>query len=63
VVEDSGPGLPAGAPVFEPFYTTKVNGTGLGLAIAHGVASDHGGSIAVDSAPGLTRFALSVPAL
>lgn len=63
LVEDSGPGLPAGAPVFEPFYTTKANGTGLGLAIAHRVACDHGGSIAVDSTPGLTRFALSVPTL
>ncbi|HEU5060285.1 MAG TPA: ATP-binding protein [Kofleriaceae bacterium] len=61
LVEDSGPGLPAGAPVFEPFYTTKASGTGLGLAIAHRVACDHGGSIAVDSTPGLTRFALSVP--
>ena len=63
LIEDSGPGLPAGAPVFEPFYTTKANGTGLGLAVAHRVACDHGGSIAVDSTPGLTRFALSVPAL
>jgi signal transduction histidine kinase len=63
LVEDSGPGLPAGAPVFEPFYTTKANGTGLGLAIAHRIACDHGGSIAVDSSPGRTRFALSVPAL
>jgi PAS domain S-box-containing protein len=63
LVEDSGPGLPADAPVFEPFYTTKANGTGLGLAIAHRVACDHGGSIAVDSTPGLTRFALSVPTL
>jgi signal transduction histidine kinase len=61
LVEDSGPGLPAGAPVFEPFYTTKANGTGLGLAMAHRIACDHGGSIAVDSSPGLTRFALSVP--
>lgn len=63
LVEDSGPGLPAGAPIFEPFYTTKANGTGLGLAVAHRIACDHGGSIAVDSTPGLTRFALSVPTL
>ncbi len=62
LVEDSGPGLPAGAPVFEPFYTTKASGTGLGLAIVHRIASDHGGSIAVESGPGHTRFALSLPA-
>ena len=63
LVEDSGPGLPADARVFEPFYTTKANGTGLGLAVAHQVACDHGGSIAVESGAGLTRFALSVPIL
>ena len=60
-VEDSGAGLPADAPVFEPFYTTKPTGTGLGLAIAHRIACDHGGSITVDSSPGHTRFTLSVP--
>jgi len=62
VVEDSGRGLPAGAPVFEPFYTTKAQGTGLGLAIAHRIVCDHGGSIAVESCPGRTLFQVSLPA-
>lgn len=37
---------------FEPFFTTRQGsgGTGLGLSIAHGIISQHGGSIAI--APG-----------
>jgi signal transduction histidine kinase len=62
LVEDSGRGLPADAPVFEPFFTTKSQGTGLGLAIAHRIVSDHGGSIAAESCPGRTQFAVSLPA-
>jgi len=62
LVEDSGHGLPPGAPVFEPFYTTKSQGTGLGLAIAHRIVCDHGGSIEVESGPGRTLFLLSLPA-
>jgi nitrogen-specific signal transduction histidine kinase len=61
-VEDDGPGLPThGAPVFDAFYSTKPKGTGLGLAIALRIASDHGGTITVDSKPGKTRFSVVLP--
>jgi nitrogen fixation negative regulator NifL len=56
VIEDSGPGVPAGArlKVFEPFYTTKKNGghLGTGLSSALQVAQDHGGGIEIDPADG-----------
>ncbi|HTQ48739.1 MAG TPA: HAMP domain-containing sensor histidine kinase [Polyangiaceae bacterium] len=54
-VRDRGEGIsPDVLPhVFEPFFTTKDvgTGTGLGLSVAHGIASDHGGWIAVESQP------------
>lgn len=52
-VRDHGQGIaPDVLPhVFEPFFTTKDvgTGTGLGLSVAHGIVSDHGGWIAVES--------------
>jgi len=55
-VADTGCGIDPAVmdKIFDPFFTTKPQGkgTGLGLSISHGIVSDHGGRITVDSAPG-----------
>jgi two-component system, NtrC family, nitrogen regulation sensor histidine kinase NtrY len=47
IVEDNGPGLPAGDPeaVFVPFFTTKSGGSGVGLTLARQIALAHGGRL------------------
>jgi len=60
-VEDDGPGIPGGTPIFDAFFSTKSHGTGLGLSITHRIVTDHGGSIDVDSTPGRTVFRAVLP--
>ena len=55
-VSDTGLGMDAAtlARAVEPFFSTKGigKGTGLGLSMVHGLASQLGGALAIDSAPG-----------
>jgi signal transduction histidine kinase len=65
-IADDGPGVPSEAVsrIFDPFFTTKPQGkgTGLGLSTCHSIiTSHHGGSIAVASSPGETRFTVRLP--
>lgn len=66
-VMDTGMGMDAAtrARAIEPFFTTKGvgKGTGLGLSMVHGLASQLGGRLAIDSTPGSgTTMELWLPA-
>ena len=54
-VSDLGSGMDQQtmARAFEPFFTTKAGGMGLGLSISRTVVASHGGTLTIDSTPGL----------
>jgi two-component system OmpR family sensor kinase len=69
-VSDQGPGLPPeqAERVFERFYradtarTRQAGGTGLGLAIVAALVAAHGGTVALDTAPGQgSTFRITLP--
>ncbi len=67
-VRDTGCGITADAmkKIFEPFFSTKEDQhrTGLGLAIAKNIVDQHGGTIEVNSQPGVgTEFVVTLPLL
>jgi signal transduction histidine kinase len=53
-VRDTGEGIPPDKleRVFDVFFTMREGGTGLGLPIARRIVEEHGGTLALDSAPG-----------
>ncbi len=64
-ISDTGCGIdPAVAGrIFDPFFTTNSvgEGTGLGLSISFGIIEDHGGTIKVESKPGVgTTFTVEL---
>jgi len=65
-IRDNGDGIPPDVvdKIFNPFFTTKPTdqGTGLGLAITNDIVREHGGAIAVDTAPGeFTEMTITLP--
>ncbi len=63
---DRGTGIPADIleKVTHPFFSNKPSGegTGLGLSISHGIISDHGGKMSIESREGhYTRVAVEIP--
>jgi nitrogen fixation/metabolism regulation signal transduction histidine kinase len=63
-VTDRGTGIAEAdrARIFEPNFSTKTEGMGLGLALVEGIVRGHGGTIAVESAPGEgTTFTIRLP--
>jgi PAS domain S-box-containing protein len=67
-ISDTGCGIPEDELpcIFDPFFSTKPIGvgTGLGLSVCHGIITNLGGEISVNSTPGQgTTFRVSLPAV
>jgi len=60
-ISDNGPGIESELmnEIFVPFFSTKEQGSGIGLSLSRQIMRLHGGSISVQSAPGIkTVFTL-----
>jgi len=63
-VSDTGRGIPADHldKIFDPFFTTKDKGTGFGLSVVLRIVKTYGGTIKVESEPGIgSRFMFTLP--
>lgn len=68
IVSDTGIGISPDIidKIFDPYFTTKKlgKGTGMGLSIIHGIISEYGGAITVESEPGQgSTFHVYFPAI
>lgn len=67
VVADNGPGVMPGDRdrIFDLYYTTRPEGNGLGLSLVAQMAAAMGGSLSLDTEPGLdnrgARFVVTLP--
>ena len=64
-VRDSGKGMTEAelARAFDDFYTTKPHGTGLGLSVVRRLVADLGGSLRIETEPGVgTQVQVDLPA-
>ena len=66
IFHDHGTGIPQNIldKIMNPFFSTKPNhvGTGLGLSISHGIISEHGGKLLVESSEGeFTKIVIYLP--
>ena len=54
-VRDNGAGVgtESQGKIFDPFYSTKDHGTGLGLALSRKLVEAHGGTLEMESEPGV----------
>ena len=65
VVEDTGRGMTEAelARAFDDFHTTKPHGTGLGLSVVRRLVADLGGTLRIETQPGVgTRVQIDLPA-
>ncbi len=67
-VQDDGAGISPSdrLRILEPFYTTRrdTGGTGLGLSVVHGIAHEHGGTLAIESnGAGGSTLTLTIPCI
>jgi len=65
-IKDDGPGILEENldKVFNPFFTTREvgQGAGLGLSVSHGIITQHGGKIYIESEPGKgATFVIELP--
>lgn len=67
-IQDNGTGMSSEVleRMFDPFFTTKPigEGSGMGLAVVHGIVTDHGGALMVNSLKGQgTKVEVYLPAI